>query len=72
MIFCMKINNIFYKLVVSVLLVIARHAESTQNNKFAKSLQYLKNKVRDELVQMNIKVFYKLILSYFIDVIRHA
>ena len=48
MIFCMKINiNIFYKLVVSVLLVIARHAESTQN-KFAKSLQYLKNKVRYE------------------------
>ena len=66
------INELFYKLRLSIVAGKASNAQSTQNNKFAKSLQYLKNKVRDELVQMNIKVFYKLILSYFIDVIRHA
>ena len=34
MIFCMKINiNVFYKLVVTFLLVIARHAQSTENSK---------------------------------------
>ena len=57
---------------LSIVVGKASNAQSTQNNKLAKSLQYLKNKVRDELVQMNIKVFCKLILSYFIDVIRHA
>ena len=42
MIFCMKINiKIFYKLVVSLLLVMVRHAQSTQNMKFEISLQYL-------------------------------
>ena len=42
MIFCMKINiKIFYKLVVSFLLVMVRHAQSTQNMKFEISLQYL-------------------------------
>ena len=50
----MKINiKIFCTLVVSFLLVvIARHAKSTQNNKFANSLQYLKNKVRYEPLSM--------------------
>ena len=42
MIFCMKINiKIFYELVVSFLLVMVRHAQSTQNMKFEISLQYL-------------------------------
>ena len=42
MIFRMKINiKIFYKLVVSFLLVMVRHAQSTQNMKFEISLQYL-------------------------------
>ena len=36
MIFCPKINiKVSYKLVVSVSLVIARHAQSTQNNKLS-------------------------------------
>ena len=50
MIFCMKISiKIFYKLVVSFLLVIARHAHSTQNRKFVISFQYLKKEGKDEL-----------------------
>ena len=44
MIFRMKI-----KLVVSFLLVITRHAQSTQNNKFVISLHYLKKEGRDEV-----------------------
>ena len=48
--FCMKINiNVFCRLIVSSLLVIARHAQSTQKSKFIKSLQYLKKEERDEV-----------------------
>ena len=50
MIFCMKINiKVFYKLVLSVLLVIARHAQVTQNHKFVISLQYLRKEGRGEV-----------------------
>ena len=50
MIFCMKINiKFFHKLVVLFLLVIARHAQSSQNSKFVISLQYLKKEGRDEV-----------------------
>ena len=45
MIFCMKINiKVFYNMVVSFLLIIARHAQSTQNSKFVISAEYLKKK----------------------------
>ena len=46
MIFCMKISSIkdFYKLVVMFGLVIAKHAQNTQNSKFVMSFQYLKKK----------------------------
>ena len=46
----MKISiKIFYKLVVSFLLFIARHAHNTQNRKFVISFQYLKKEGKDEL-----------------------
>ena len=49
LIFCLQINTkIFYKLKVSLWVCIARHARSTENNKFTKSLQYLKENVKDE------------------------
>ena len=49
MIFCMKISiNVFYNLVVSFLLVIARHAQSTQNSKFVVLLQCVKKEGRGE------------------------
>ena len=48
-IFGMKINiKVFYKLIPSFLVVVARHDQSTQNNKFAISLQYLKKELRNE------------------------
>ena len=47
-IFCLQINtNVFCKLIVSLWVCVARHAQSTQSNKFAISLQYLKKEVRD-------------------------
>ena len=50
MIFCMKVNiKVFYKLAVSVLLVIARHAQISQNRQFVISLQYLKKEGRGEV-----------------------
>ena len=50
LIFCMQINKPFYKLILSILVSMATLAQSTQNNKFAKSLQYLEKEVRDKVV----------------------
>ena len=50
MIFCMKISiKVFYKLLVSLLLVIAKNAQNTQKSKLVISLQYLKKEGRDEV-----------------------
>ena len=47
----MHINiEVFYKLILSFWVCIARHPQSTQNNKFAISLQYLKEEVSDDVV----------------------
>ena len=45
LIFWLLINaKVFYNLTISLRLCVARHAQSTQNNKFAISLHYLKGK----------------------------
>ena len=45
LIFCLQINTkVFYKLIVPLWVCIARHAQSTQNNKFSISFHYLKKK----------------------------
>ena len=65
-----------------------KYSQVSQNNKFAMSLQYLKKEVRDELdfshadkhqsfpqVDFNtlsIKVFYKMILSLLMGMIKHS
>ena len=50
LIFCQQIDTkVFYKLLVSLWVCVVRHAESTQNNKLAISLQYLKKEVCDEV-----------------------
>ena len=64
-----------------------KHSQSSQNVKFAMSLQYLQKQVRDEvdflqadkhrsflqvcLKTLGIKVSYKLILSLFMGMIKH-
>ena len=45
----MLINKPFYKLILSILVSVASLAQSTQNNKLAKFLQYLKKEVRDKV-----------------------
>ena len=48
--FLHEINiKVFYKLIPSFFVTIARHAQSTQNNKFTISLQYLKEEGRVEV-----------------------
>ena len=48
--FCLQINTkVFYKLIVSRRVCLASHAQSTENNKFTISLQYLKEIVKDDL-----------------------
>ena len=49
LIFCMQIYKAFCKLILSLLVSMASLAQSTQNNKFAKSLQYLEKEVRDKV-----------------------
>ena len=49
LIFYMQINKPFYKLVLLILMNMASLAQSTQNSKFAKSLQYLEKEVRDKV-----------------------
>ena len=67
-IFGMQINiEIFYKLILSFWVCVARHAQITQNNKFAISLQYLKEYVKGEvdfLPADKHRSFFKLIVSY--------
>ena len=65
-----------------------KHSQSSQNSKFAMSLQYLKKEVRDEVdflhadkhqsflqVDFNtlgIKVSYKVVLSLLMGMIKHS
>ena len=48
--FCLQINTkIFIKLIVSFWVWVARQVQSSKNNKFIISLQYLKENVKDEV-----------------------
>ena len=52
-----------------------KHSQSTQSNKFAISSQYLKKEVRDGvhfLPADKHQSFYKLALSYLMEVARHV
>ena len=50
LIFCLQINTkVFFKLIVSLWVGKARHAQGTQNNKFTIYLQYLKENVKAEV-----------------------
>ena len=56
-------------------MVVARHAQSTQNNKHAVSLQYLRKEMRYEVdicMLIKMKVFYRLIVLFLMDLARHA
>ena len=68
LIFDMQINiEVFYKLVLSFWVCVAKHAQSTQNNKFAISLQYLKENVKDE-----VDFLHNVILLLLICMMKHS
>ena len=49
-IFCMQTNiKVIYKIIVSLWVCVARHAQRTENNKFTRYSQYLKENVKDEV-----------------------
>ena len=50
LIFCLQINiKLSFKLIPLILVGMTRPAQITQNNKSAKSFQYLKKEVKDEV-----------------------
>ena len=69
-------------------MLIVKHSQSSQNSKFAMSLQYLKNKVKDgvhflhadkhqsslqvDLNTLGSSVFYKVILSLLMGMMKHS
>ena len=65
---------LFFKLILWFLMVVARHAWSSQNNKYTLSLQYLNNELNykvDFCMLINMKVFYKLML-FLMGFSRHT
>ena len=65
----------FYKVILSLLMGIIKDSESTQSNKFAISLQYLKKEVRDRVHFLHAdknQSFYKLALLCLVEVARHV
>ena len=71
--------EVFYKLTLSLWVCATRHSQSTQNKKFAISLQYLKKELSDEVDYLHadkhqsfLKVCFRTLgikVSYKVDVI---
>ena len=60
---------------LSLLMGKIKHSQSTQSNKFAISLQYLKKEVRNGVLFLHAhkhQSFYKLALSFLMEVARHV
>ena len=57
-------KNIF--MIIPLLVTVTRHAQSTQNNKFVKPLQYLNHRIQPPASQGELK-FKKWIKQYFFD-----
>ena len=50
LIFCLQRNTkVFYKMIASLWVYVARHAESTGNNKLTTYLQYFKESMKNEV-----------------------
>ena len=67
--------KVSYKVILSLLISMIKHSQSIQSNKFARSLQYLKNEARDGVHFLHAdkhQSFYKLALSFLMEVARHV
>ena len=48
--FCLQLNTtVFYKMIVSLWVCVAREAQGTKNDQFTTSLQYFKENMKDEV-----------------------
>ena len=62
----------FFKVILSFLMCVARHAKITQNKKFAISLQFLKKEVNEEVDFLNASKHEKLmILMILMEMVKH-
>ena len=64
-----------YKGILSLLIYMIKHSQSTQSNNFAISLQYFKIEVKDEVHFLHTnkqQSFYKLVLSLLMEEARHV
>ena len=85
---CMQISmKVSYKLILWFLMRVVKHSRSSQNSKFAMSLQYVKKELSDEndslhadkhqsflqvdFNTLEVKFVYKVILSLLMDMIKH-
>ena len=67
--------KVSYKVVLSLLMGMIKHFQSTQSNNFAISFQFLKKEVRDEVHFLHAdkhQSLYKLALSFLMEVARHV
>ena len=67
--------EVFDKVILSLLMGMIRHSQSTQSKEFAISLQYLKREIRDGVHFMYTykhRSFYKMALSFLMEVTRYV
>ena len=67
--------KVSYKVILSLLMGMIKQSQSTQSNKFAISLKYLKKEVRNGVHFLHAdkhQSFYNLVLSFLMEVARHV
>ena len=67
--------QVSYKVILSLLMGMIMHSQSTQSNKFEISLQYLKIEIRNGVHFLHAnkhQSFYKLALSFLMEDARHV
>ena len=67
--------KVSYKVILSLLMDMIKHFQSSQNKKFAICIQYLKKKVRNGYHFLHAdkhQSCYKLALSFLMEVVRHV
>ena len=72
--FCVYISMSLLHIDTMILIGMIQYCQSTQSNKFALSLQYLKKEIRNGvyfLLADKYQSFYKLALSFLMEVVRH-
>ena len=64
--------KVSYKVILSLLMCMIKYSQSTQSNKFAISLQYLRKEVWDRFHFLLADEHHKLALSVLMEVTRHV